>query len=79
MSSNRRIKTANPAFRATVRQGRDGTDFMDLVQLGKIERDWLPAYGQFMAPMVVPTGSLVGKPGPENPKAAASLSAYVGR
>ena len=54
-------------------------DFMDLVQLGKIERDWLPAYGQFMAPMFVPTGSLVGKPGPENPKAAASLSAYVGR
>jgi diguanylate cyclase (GGDEF)-like protein len=31
LSPNRRVKTANPAFRATVRAGRDGTDFMDLV------------------------------------------------
>jgi diguanylate cyclase (GGDEF)-like protein len=31
LSPNRRIKTANPAFRATVRHGRDGTDFMDVV------------------------------------------------
>lgn len=31
LSSNRRVRTANPAFRANVRGGRDGTDFMDLV------------------------------------------------
>ena len=53
-------------------------DFMDLVQLGKIERDWFPAYGQFMAPMFVPSGSLVGKPRPEKPEEAAKLSDYLG-
>jgi diguanylate cyclase (GGDEF)-like protein len=31
LNPNRRLRAANPAFRALVRSGRDGTDFMDLV------------------------------------------------
>ncbi|MHC5011161.1 MAG: sensor domain-containing diguanylate cyclase [Planctomycetota bacterium] len=31
LNSDRTVRTANPAFRALVRRGRDGTDFMDLV------------------------------------------------
>jgi diguanylate cyclase (GGDEF)-like protein len=31
LNPNRRVRAANPAFRALVRAGRDGADFMDLV------------------------------------------------
>jgi diguanylate cyclase (GGDEF)-like protein len=38
LSSKRRIQAANPAFRAAVRHGRDGVDFMDLVARAQRER-----------------------------------------
>jgi CubicO group peptidase (beta-lactamase class C family) len=52
--------------------------FMDLVQVGKIERDWLKAYGAAYANMSEPVGSLVGKQAPEKPKPAITLAAYAG-
>jgi CubicO group peptidase (beta-lactamase class C family) len=54
------------------------TDFTDIVQFGKVERDWFAAYGRLMAPLVAPGGSLVGKAPPASPAPAARLSDYVG-
>lgn len=53
-------------------------NFMDLVQFGKIERDWYAAYNAILAPMNAPTGSLLGKPRPAKPAPAAALAAYTG-
>ena len=53
-------------------------EFTDLVQFGKIERDWLAAYAPRLTPVNLPTGSLVGKERPSNPAPAAKLSDYVG-
>ncbi len=53
-------------------------EFMDLVQFGKIERDWYVAYNAALAPISAPVGSLVGKSRPASPAAAAELSAYAG-
>jgi len=53
-------------------------EFTDLVQFGKIERDWLAAYGPRVAAVNRPTGSLIGKERPSNPAPAATLSDYVG-
>ncbi|MCJ8142609.1 serine hydrolase [Ancylobacter sp. A5.8] len=53
-------------------------EFTDLVQFGKIERDWLAAYGPMLTAVNRPVGSLVGKERPSNPAPAASLSDYVG-
>ncbi|HKD75945.1 MAG TPA: DUF3471 domain-containing protein [Ktedonobacterales bacterium] len=55
-----------------------GMDFADLVQFGVITRDWLEGYSKQMAPMNVPSGSLVGKSPPDHPIAAAPLQAYTG-
>jgi CubicO group peptidase (beta-lactamase class C family) len=52
--------------------------FMDLVQFGKIERDWMPAYAQLLAPGNAPIGSLLGKTRPAKPVPAAALAAYAG-
>jgi CubicO group peptidase (beta-lactamase class C family) len=52
--------------------------FMDLVQFGKIERDWYPPYHALTAPYIRPVGSLVGKQRPAQPAPAAALSAYAG-
>ena len=52
--------------------------FVDLVQFGSVSRDWLRAYGDVMAPMLVPFGSLYGRPIPQHPTQAASLQSYVG-
>jgi CubicO group peptidase (beta-lactamase class C family) len=52
--------------------------FMDLVQFGKIERDWYVAYNSILEPMNAPSGDLVGKPRPQNPAPAAALAAYAG-
>lgn len=54
------------------------TQFMDLVQLGKIERDWLAGYSAVLAPQTTPAGSLVGKQKPAKPAPASALSVYVG-
>ncbi len=53
-------------------------EFIDLVQFGKIERDWYAAYHALMAPLNAPVGSLVGKQGPAKPAPAGSLAAYAG-
>jgi CubicO group peptidase (beta-lactamase class C family) len=54
-----------------------GMEFADLVQFGAITRDWLAAYGQLMAPLSAPSGSLVGKTPPEHPTPARPLPAYA--
>jgi CubicO group peptidase (beta-lactamase class C family) len=53
-------------------------EFMDLVQFGKIERDWYAAYNAILTPMNAPVGSLVGKQGPQKRAPAADLAAYAG-
>ncbi|MDQ8729456.1 serine hydrolase [Bradyrhizobium sp. LHD-71] len=54
------------------------TEFTDLVQFGRIERDWFTAYAPMLAPFIAPVGSLVGKPKPANPAPAARLADYLG-
>lgn len=54
------------------------TQFMDLVQFGKVERDWLAGYSRLLAPQTTPAGSLVGKQKPARPAPAAAFSAYIG-
>lgn len=53
-------------------------EFMDLVQFGKIERDWYAAYNAVLAPMNAPIGSLLGKDRPAKPVPAADLGSYAG-
>jgi len=53
-------------------------EFMDLVEFGKIERDWYPPYHAMMSRFNAPVGSLVGKQAPAKPAPAAALSAYAG-
>lgn len=53
-------------------------DFTDLVQFGRIERDWFAAYKPLMAPIIAAQGSLVGKPRPAHSAPAAKLSDYLG-
>jgi CubicO group peptidase (beta-lactamase class C family) len=53
-------------------------EFMDLVQFGKIERDWLPAYAGALAAISAPVGSLVGKERPAKSAPAADLAAFAG-
>jgi hypothetical protein len=53
-------------------------EFMDLVQFGKIERDWYPPYNAMMSAFNAPVGSLVGKQGPEKRAPAVDLAAYAG-
>lgn len=55
-----------------------GASFMDLVQFGKITRDWLAAYGAAMAKLTAPAGDLVGKSRPATTAPAARSSSYVG-
>ena len=52
--------------------------FMDLVQFGKIERDWFKPYGAALAAISAPIGSLVGQQGPEKRAAITDLAAYAG-
>jgi CubicO group peptidase (beta-lactamase class C family) len=53
-------------------------EFMDLVQFGKIERDWSPAYAAAFAAISAPVGSLVGKERPAKPAPAGNLAGYAG-
>ena len=52
--------------------------FADLVQFGRVTRDWLAAYQQVLGPMLDPVGSLHGKSPPANPAPAANLLSYEG-
>jgi CubicO group peptidase (beta-lactamase class C family) len=52
--------------------------FDDLVEAGRITRDWLPAYEGLMRPMFAPEGSLVGQQPPARPAAPRARNAYTG-
>ncbi|WP_210187130.1 serine hydrolase [Kaistia soli] len=55
-----------------------GAAFMDLVQFGTVTQDWFALFGPRLSANMAPAGDLVGKPQPEHPAAAASLSRYTG-
>jgi Domain of unknown function (DUF3471) len=55
-----------------------GMEFADLVQFGKVTRDWLPAYAGLLAPTNAPFGARVGKQLPANPAPALDPAAYTG-
>jgi CubicO group peptidase (beta-lactamase class C family) len=55
-----------------------GMEFADLVQYGKVTRDWFAAYAARFAPMNAPFGTRVGKPAPANPVPALDLAVYAG-
>ncbi|GAB7524942.1 serine hydrolase [Paraburkholderia sp. 2C] len=52
--------------------------FFDLVQFGAIRRDWATLYGNALAPMMKPEGSLVGAARPASPLPPRVLSTYTG-
>jgi CubicO group peptidase (beta-lactamase class C family) len=55
-----------------------GMEFADLVQFGKVTRDWFAAYASLIAPMNAPFGTRVGKPPPADPAPALDLAVYAG-
>jgi CubicO group peptidase (beta-lactamase class C family) len=55
-----------------------GMEFADLVQYGKVTRDWSAAYAGLLAPINAPFGARVGKPMPANPAPALDLAVYAG-
>ena len=55
-----------------------GMEFADLVQFGKVTRDWLVDYGRLLAPTNAPFGARVGKQPPANPTPALDMAAYIG-
>jgi CubicO group peptidase (beta-lactamase class C family) len=52
--------------------------FADLVQFGRVTRDWLPAYRGLVAGISAPTGSLVGKSPPPGAAPPSNLQNYAG-
>jgi len=52
--------------------------FDDLVEFGRVTRDWFPAYQGLMAPLYTPEGSLAGQPRPAQPVAPLGDNAYLG-
>ncbi|NYT64004.1 serine hydrolase [Alcaligenaceae bacterium] len=52
--------------------------YLDLVQFGKITRDWLALYKTALASITAPTGDLSGKPFPNHPAPSLEPHAYVG-
>ena len=55
-----------------------GMEFADLVQFGKVTRDWFTAYAGLLAPINAPFGMRVGKQLPANPAPALDLAVYAG-
>src|ERR1700733_9080166 len=55
-----------------------GMQFADLVQFGKVTRDWFAAYAALLAPISAPFGTRVGKDLPANPAPALDLAVYAG-
>lgn len=55
-----------------------GMQFSDLVQFGKVTRDWFAAYAALLAPISAPFGARVGKPAPADPAPALDLAVYAG-
>jgi CubicO group peptidase (beta-lactamase class C family) len=52
--------------------------FTDLVQFGRLQRDWVPLFEGYLAPLLAPTGSLVGVPRPARPAPPRPNAAYAG-
>jgi len=55
-----------------------GMEFADLVQFGKVTRDWFTAYAGLLARSNAPFGTRVGKQLPANPAPALDLAVYAG-
>jgi len=53
-------------------------EFLELVQFGKISRDWFAAYQPLFAPYAERAGSLVDKHPPENAAPPRAPAAYLG-
>ncbi|HEY8581888.1 MAG TPA: serine hydrolase [Capillimicrobium sp.] len=53
--------------------------FMDLAELGRVERDWLAAYQGAFAPLYVNPSRLEGKTRPADPRPARPLARLAGR
>ncbi len=53
--------------------------FYDVVEFGKVQRDWPSLLFSAFAQLMAPTGDLVGKTPPAHPNPALPLDAYVGR
>lgn len=52
--------------------------FMDLVQYGAVQREWLAGYQQLFAPVTAPFGELVGQQRPVNPAHSVDLESLEG-
>lgn len=55
-----------------------GASFLDLVETGIVQRDWLAGYGALFAALMANTSSLAGKTPPTNPTPAHPDAFYVG-
>ncbi|SFQ46851.1 serine hydrolase [Nitratireductor indicus] len=55
-----------------------GMSFMDMVQYGKIRRDWLPMYGELMKPAFQPVGKHAGEEAPDATTPPRPLADYSG-
>lgn len=55
-----------------------GLSFMDLVQFGRVTRDWYAAVAPRMAPMFAPVGKLAGQAPPADPAPARAFADYTG-
>ena len=52
--------------------------FVDLMEKGRLTRDWWSAYSHAIAPLLAPLGSLLGQAPPATPRPAAPLDRYAG-
>lgn len=52
--------------------------FADLLQYGRVTRDWYAGYHPLLASQIAPAGDLVGKKPPASPAPAADIAAYTG-
>jgi len=52
--------------------------FLDLAESGRISRDWWATYSKALAPILAPTGSLVGKQPPSPAVPGGPLAQYAG-
>ena len=53
--------------------------YMDLIQFGRVTRDWMALYKEAMAELMAPEGSLAAAPPPAEPTPALEPAAYIGR
>lgn len=52
--------------------------FTDLLQVGHVTRDWAAMFEDLFAPMMAPTGSLVGESKVDNPAPQQAIGTYTG-